>query len=390
MFFKLFKKKDIKKAQDLATNSSEIENKNIEPIKRYSPEEQQELQIKRKRLVIKEFGKSLINLQLEHGIYTPLHIVDIYETSLLKNTDIAQVIQDGVKDSDEIHKSNLRQSIYRKSFYFQPSELLMVLKNDQGESVLSLKYLRKNLNKLIEYLKDGTYPILSHRLLLVRYFIPPIPDDLYKYENIQIPPKFEEVVRDIVNYCDLNYNAKNLTFEKWENLLNGLNAFGMIMKFPDSDEKGKITDLLTNDYSHLGYHCVKVEEIVKDTVEKNPVVLPLFIIVLAFFCSDKSKQSRFPYNLLFTPTGDQKEILMDKNDFSFFNLFNKLLDESLLPNQFRKCLATIYYEAFMLNQPEIDDLFFLFREEYRKKYLQEYRKSEGEYDYSSFYTGEDE
>ncbi len=87
---------------------------------------------------------------------------------------------------------------------------------------------------------------------------------------------------------------------------------------------------------------------------------------MALFCSDQSEQSRFPYNLLFTPTGDHKKLSMNQGNISFFNLFNKLLDESLLPNQFRKCLSTIYYEAFMLNQPEMDDLLFLFREEYSR------------------------
>ncbi len=155
---------------------------------------------------------------------------------LRNNIDFKKLVADEFEESYQIHKSNLRQSIYRKSFYFQPAELLIVLKNEQGETVLSLKYLRKNLKKLVNYLSEGVYPPSSHCLLLVRYFIPPIPDDLYKCDNIQILPKFEEAVRDIVNYCDLHYNAKNLTFEKWESLLNGLNVFGMILNFPDSDE----------------------------------------------------------------------------------------------------------------------------------------------------------
>lgn len=385
--FQLFNKKT-KKTQKISHNTSEVENK-IKPIKGYSLEEQQELQIKRKRLVINDFGKSLINLQLEHGIYTPLYIVDIHEVPLKDKMDFKKVVADGFEESYQIHKENLRQSIYRKSFYFQPAELLIVLKNDQGETVLCLKYLHENTKKLIKYLSEGVYPPSSHRLLLVRYFIPPIPDDLYKCDNIQVPPKFEEAVRDIVNYCDLHYNAKNLTFEKWENLLNGLNVFGMIMTFPDTEETGKITDLFTNSYSHLGYHRVKVEELVKDTVEKNPVVVPLFVLLLAFFCSDKSEQSRFPYNLLFTPTGDHKKLSMDRGEVSFFSLFNKLLDESLLPNQFRKCLSTIYYEAFMLNQPEMDDLLFLFQEEYKEKYLHNKNKPQDEYKYTSFYSGED-
>jgi hypothetical protein len=53
---------------------------------------------------------------------------------------------------------------------------------------------------------------------------------------------------------------------------------------------------------------------------------------------------------------------MESGKVSFPKLFNKLLDESLLPNQFRKCLSTIYYEAFILHQYELEDIIFKFRE----------------------------
>lgn len=159
----------------------------------------------------------------------------------------------------------------------------------------------------------------------------------------------------------------------------GLNAQGMILKFPDTEKVVKLDAILIEDYSGIGYHRVKVEEIVKDTIEKNPIVIPLFILFLAFFCSDKDDTQIFSYHYLFSPTGMAKQRLMETGKVSFPQLFNKLLDESLLPNQFRKCLSTIYYEAFILHQYELEDLIFKFRE--KAKDLQPKTNQDIDYSY---------
>lgn len=120
--------------------------------------------------------------------------------------------------------------------------------------------------------------------------------------------------------------------------------------------------MLTTDYSDIGYRKIRAKLILKDTVEKHTIVIPLFIVLLAFFCSEKTARSSFPYHFLFTATGDAKQRSMERGDVSLFKLFNQLLDESLLPEQFNKCLSIIYNESFRLHQTEIDDLFLQFRE----------------------------
>jgi hypothetical protein len=336
-------------------------------IKRFSLAEQKELQSRRKRLVINEFGKSLINLQLENGIWTPLYVVDLVEVSLKDSSNFREKIPEELEHFFAVHKQNLRQKIYRESFNFNPSEILIVVKDSQGEFIVSYKNFAENVENLILRFETGRLNPSQHRLLFLRYFVPPVPEDLYKCDHIIVPPKFEEALREIVNYCDLNYSRDNLTREKLQKLISELNIFGMTLKFPDDEQSASLDELLTTDFSHIGYHRVKVVEEVKDTVEKNPVTIPLFILLLAFFCSDQSQTNSFLYHYLFTPTGKSKKTFLDRNEVSFQKLFNKLLDESLLPNQFRKCLSVIYYEAFMLHQYEIDDLLFEFREQYKQR-----------------------
>ncbi|MGI0481264.1 hypothetical protein ACN4EE_10770 [Geminocystis sp. CENA526] len=370
MFDKLFGKR-LKNTPTLSENSAkdekQIETKIIPQYTRVSIEEQRELQRQRKTKIINEFGKSLLNLQIETGIWTPVYIVDLYKLDFSEaQTDFAPLIEESLEISFAIHKENLKHKIYRESFNLQPAETLIVIKEISGEIFLSFKKFSFNIEKLVELLNVGFLTVNTHQIFLLTYFIPPIPDDLYKFDNITIPQNFEQAVKDIVNYCDRNFSTDNLTFEKWKNLILGLNAQGMILKFPDTEETVTLDKILTEDYSNIGYHRLKVEEIVKDTVEKNPIVIPIFILFLAFFCSDKSDSQIFTYHYLFSPTGFAKQRLMESGNISYPKLFNKLLDESLLPNQFRKCLSTIYYEGFILHQYEVDDLLFKFREKYKE------------------------
>ena len=59
---------------------------------------------------------------------------------------------------------------------------------------------------------------------------------------------------------------------------------------------------------------------------------------------------------------------MNRGEVSFPKLFNGLLDESLLPEQFNKCLSIIYNESFHLKEVEINDLFLIFRDQYNSKH----------------------
>ncbi|WP_342596682.1 hypothetical protein VKI21_11700 [Cyanobacterium aponinum UTEX 3222] len=362
------KKNDSQVSQN--TDDSIQENEELKPVKSkgLSTQKQREEQIKRKKIIIKYFGKSLLNLQLETGIWTPVYIVDLYEVDFSQNQeDYAPLIDNALNECFEIHKQKLRQKIYRESFNLQPGELLIVAKEIEGEIFLSCKKFPYNIEKLIELLNCGFFTSHTHQLFFLRYFVPPIPDDLYKLDRISVPSKFELVIRKIIHYCDRTFTTDNLPYKKWENLINNLHVLGMIIKFPDREETVTIDALFTEDYSNIGYHRLKVEEIVKDTIDKNPIVIPLFILLLAFFCSDKHDSKIFSYHYLFSPTGITKKKSMERGQLSFFKLFNELLDESLLPNQFRKCMSTIYYEAFILHQYEIEDLLFKYREKYKQK-----------------------
>lgn len=343
------------------------ENKTLTPVKqnKLSIPEQREEQIKRKKLIIDEFGKSLLNLQLETGIWTPVYIVDIYEVDIEQpQEDYSPLIDSALEECFEIHKRKLRQKVYRESFNLQPGELLIVAKEIDGEIFLSCKRFPYNIEKLVELLNYGFFTAHTHKLFFLRYFVPPVPDDLYKFDKISIPSQFEQVVRKIIQYCDRNFTTDNLPYEKWEKLITTLNMSGMLLKFPESEENAKLTNLLIEDYSDIGYHRLKAEEVVKDTIEKNPITIPLFILFLGFFCSDKDDVSMYSYHYLFSPARVANKSSQSQSKISFFKLFNQLLDESLLPNQFRKCMSTIYYEAFILHQYEVEDLFFKYREKY--------------------------
>jgi hypothetical protein len=267
---------------------------------------------------------------------------------------------DGIQTSQKIHKDNLAEKPYKKSFYFQPSYILMVVKDQDGNTVTSFKNSDKNLEKLSKIFNADI-----HRLFLVRYFIPPIPEDLYKYDDVLLPPKYQEAVREIVNYIDINCNIDNLTFEKWLQMLTSLNNnFDLRLNIPNQAKDIELTQLLTSDYDEFSYRQLRIKQLVKDTVEKNPISIPYFILILALLCSDEFNTTIFSYHYLFNPTGNSKERTMSRGEISFPKLFNRLLDESLLPEQFNKCISIIYHEGFRLNQQEIDDLLSKFREKY--------------------------
>jgi hypothetical protein len=356
MLNKFFKKRlEIPTEQPLSESPVLVEE-TIHPTPRLSIEEQKERQKQRKRLIIDEFGKSVINF-LYDEIWTPLHIIDFIEVDFPKGSPLKITVENAIKESLETHKENLRGKIYKQSFNLQPGNLLMVVKDRYNESITSLRNRNRDIEKLIGFFNPSV-----HRLLLVRHFRPPIPDDLYKYDDVMLPPQFEEALKEIVNYCDLNYSTDNVNFSKWQKLIYDLSDSGVMLHFPNNPQEVHLKELLNSDYSNIGYNKITVKQILKDTVEKQTIVIPLFIIFLAFFCSDISEKNIFPYHYLFTATGSSKNYTSTYGLFSFPKLFNKLLDESLLPKQFNKCLSIIYNEAFRMRQTEIDDLLIDFRE----------------------------
>lgn len=325
-----------------------------------SQKDQQQKHKQRRQLIIEEFNQPIINFLQDHGIWTPLHIVDFLEVNFTEQYNFQTIVMDGMKTSQTIHRANLAEKPYKKSFYFQPSYLLMVVKDQYGNTVTSFKHSDRNVEKLSKIFNADI-----HRLFLVRYFIPPIPEDLYKYDDVLLPPKYQEIVREIVNYIDINYNLDNLTFEKWLQMITSLNDnLDLRLNLPNQTKEIKLEQLLTSDYSEFSYRQVRIKQLLKDTVDKNPIAIPYFILILAFLCSDESNTAIFSYHYLFNPTGNAKERTMSRGEISFPKLFNRLLDESLLPEQFNKCLSIIYHEGFRLNQQEIDDLLSKFREKY--------------------------
>ena len=355
MLNKFFKKRLETTTEPIPSESPIVAEESIQPKAKLSIEEQKERQKQRKRLIIDEFGKSVINF-LYDDIWTPLHIIDFIEVDCPKGSPLKIHVENAIKASLENHKENLRGRIYKQSFNLQPGNLLMVVKDRYNQSITSFRNCDRDINKLIEFFNPTV-----HRLLLVRHFRPPVPDDLYQYDDVMLPPQFEEALKEIVNYCDLNYSLDNVNFTKWQKLIYDLSDSGVMLHFPNNPQELPLKQLLNVDYSNIGYHKITVKQILKDTVEKQTIVIPLFIIFLAFFCSDISEKNIFPYHYLFTATGSSKNYASTYELFSFPKLFNKLLDESLLPKQFNKCLSIIYNEAFRMRQTEMDDLLMNFR-----------------------------
>ncbi|WP_323293764.1 hypothetical protein [Crocosphaera sp. XPORK-15E] len=354
MLSKLFKQKA--KAKSPLSPPIKVET-NIQPHKTLSIEQQKIQHKQRRTSVIDEFGKSIINFLQADDIWTPLHIIDFLEVDFSQGYDIPETILNDLEKSQEIHKQNLRQTYYKKSLNFQPSYLLLVVKEQKNNTITSFKNNQNNLNSLVNILKPDL-----HRLLLVRYFVPPIPDDLHKFDDVVLPEKFQETVKNIINYIDINYSLDNLNFKKWETLIIALHDLDVRLNFPQNAEEVTLTEMLTTDYSHLNYEELMVKQVLSEKVEKNPISIPLFILLLAFFCSEESAKSVFSYHYLFDSTGHAKKRSMNRGDISFPKLFNQLLDESLLPKQFSKCLSIIYNETFRFKETEINDLFLVFRE----------------------------
>ncbi|MGL5035748.1 MAG: hypothetical protein ACRC6M_18330 [Microcystaceae cyanobacterium] len=330
----------------------------VPPPVRLSVEEQKENHKQRKQAIIDEFGKSVINF-LYDEIWTPLHIIDLMEGEFSPEIDLRVSVKDGIQSSLEAHKEKLRGKIYRQSLNLQPGNLLIVLKNSYGDVIESFKDRDRDINKLVCMLNPQ-----QHRLLFLRHFIPPIPDDLYQFDDVVLPLGFAEALTEIVNYCDLNYSLDNVTFDKWEKLVTDLSDSGVFLHLPNQEEEIPFQEILSVDFGQLNYNKITVKQVLKDTVDKQTIVIPLFVIFLAFFCSEASEKSIFPYHYLFTATGSSKERSMTRGLFSFPKLFNQLLDESLLPQQYAKCLAILYREAFYMRGAEIDDIFMNFRERY--------------------------
>lgn len=354
MFSNIFKRKSEVNPSAMPSPPPELDPKSTIPsIPRIPIEEQKLLRRQRKQFVIDEFGKSIINLRLQKGILTPLHIVDLHKVVVPQEyiNNPHRLIEERVKENLEIHRQNLRQKLYRESFNLQPGHLLVAIKDIRKGKIVSFKDYADNLDKFLELF----HPI-AHELLLIRYFIPPVPDDMHQFDNIEIPPQFEEVLTNIINFCDLNYSQDNLTLEKWESLAHALNDTGVILNVANKNEEYPFIEMLTTDFGEIGYRKVLAKLIFKDKVEKRTVVIPLFIIMLAFFCSEPNSRVSFPYHFLFSATGDAKKRSMEKGNISFFKLFNQLLDESLTPEQFNKCLSIVHNEAFQVHQREIDDL----------------------------------
>lgn len=345
----------------IVQKEKEINSPPIPPApQQLSRKDQQQKHKQRRQLIIDEFNKPIINFLQDHGIWTPLHIVDFLEVDFPDQCDFKTGIMEGIQTSQKIHRANLAEKPYKKSFYFQPSYLLMVVKDQNGNTVTSFKNSDRNLEKLGEIFRTDI-----HRLFLVRYFIPPIPEDLYQYDDVLLHPKYQEVVTEIVNYIDINYSLDNLTFEKWLQMITSLNDnFDLRLNIPNQSREIELSQLLISDYSEFSYRQLRVKQLLKDTVEKNPISIPYFILILAFFCSDEFNTAIFPYHYLFTPAGNSKQRTMSRGEISFPKLFNRLLDESLLPEQFNKCISIIYHEGFRLHQEEIDDLLLKFREKY--------------------------
>ncbi|WP_308256581.1 hypothetical protein [Geminocystis sp. GBBB08] len=175
MLDKLFGKKFKKTAnvsQDYVNSNKNIQTKTVNKKQKISIAKQRELQIERKNKIIAEFEKSLLNLQIETGIWTPLYIVDLYEVDLSESKiDFAPFIEKNLDECFAIHKEKLRQKIYRESFNLQPSELLIVVKEISGEIFLSFKKFPYNIEKLVELLNVGFLTPDTHKILFLTYNI---------------------------------------------------------------------------------------------------------------------------------------------------------------------------------------------------------------------------
>jgi hypothetical protein len=346
------------------------EQPSVLPTQKLSLEEQKKRLKQRKAIIIEEFGQSLINF-LYDGIWTPLKILDLLEVNFQRNSNSKTTIENAIKQSIEIHKENLKEGLYRKSLNFQPAHILLVVKTKDGEFVDSFRNYEQDIIKLVKSLD-----VNLHRLIVVRYVVPPVPDDLYKPDEVEIPLKFQEVLKNIATYVNENFNEANLDFEKFERLINLLGESGTLLQFPKSQKEYSLKNIKTIDCDEVGYNKLTIKQTIKDTVEKaDIIVIPVYVLLLAFFCSSISESTIFSYHYLFSATGASEKQSIASKSLSFPKLFNQLLDESLLPQQFNQCLLRLYHEVFRPREEEINNLLESFREEY-ERLLAEIKDSE--------------
>jgi len=311
---------------------------------------QKERRQERKKAVIEEFGKPLVNIQLNDGLITPVHVVDLLEVVLPFKGDLKKAIANSLNQSLVLHQKNLRQQLYRESFNFQPGHLLMLIIDNHGQHIKAFRDEENIIDEVVKCLNPR-----RHRLLLVRYFVPPIPDDLRRYSDIFIPSEFEAALIKIIDFCEVNFNVYNLPLAKWELLIANLAASGLHLMIPPHNQQRSLRDVLTLDPGEINYRKVRVHQVLDDRVEKQTIIIPYFVLLLAFFCSDPTETNGFHYHYLFSATGDAKQRSLNQGSVSFHRLFNKLLDESLLPAQFNKCLAILFNEVFKPHQEDIED-----------------------------------
>jgi hypothetical protein len=322
--------------------------------------EQKKLRKQQKAKILAEFDKPLINL-LHNDIWIPLNIIDLQEVEIPESEEMRAIVESAIKEFNTIHRDNLRGKIYRRSLNFQPGLILMVVKDREGDFFNSYRLLDSNLERML-----GSFDRSVHRLLLARYFVPPVPDDLYKYdEDFSIPPKFLEVLQQIADYTDENFSLDNVDFDKFDRMIDLLSSYGARLQYSRSEQEFPLTEIKELNCDILGYNRLTVKQTVKETVEKaDMIAVPLFILLLALFCSSITENSVFSYHYLFSSTGASKKELIANKSLSFPKLFNRLLDESLLPAEFNQCLIRIYHEVFRPRQEAISDLLEHFRNRY--------------------------
>jgi len=143
--------------------------------------------------------------------------------------------------------------------------------------------------------------------------------------------------------------------KKWELLIVNLATSGLHLMLPPNNQERSILAALTLDHGEINYKKVRVHQVLDDRVEKQTLIIPYFVLLLAFFCSNPAETNSFQYHYLFSATGNTKQKSLSQGNTSFNKLFNKLLDESLLSAQFNKCLAILFNEVFKPRQEEIED-----------------------------------
>ncbi|MFM7439506.1 MAG: hypothetical protein ACKO2V_13030, partial [Snowella sp.] len=100
MLNKFFKKRLETTTEPIPSESPIVAEETIQPKPKLSIEEQKERQKQRKRLIIDEFGKTVINF-LYDDIWTPLHIIDFIEVNFPKGSPLKIHVENAIKASLE-------------------------------------------------------------------------------------------------------------------------------------------------------------------------------------------------------------------------------------------------------------------------------------------------